>query len=152
MCSATRYVRFVPIADIVHSNWSRPYNSLPIARSTEYGPPPRNAIAKQIQPQSSVYSYPCRSQENPLCQYIAVIISSSIAAAAAKKRVNNPRISAMPARVSVNSAVQNHGAGGVKPISTKAFRNPGVGPTVILPQLWTSRFQPAAAIWHQPVV
>ena len=58
----------------------------------------------------------------------------------------------MPARVSVNSAVQNHGAGGVKPISTKAFRNPGVGPTVILPQLWTSRFQPAAAIWHQPVV
>jgi len=32
------------------------YSSRPSLRSSEYGPPPRKAIAKQTRPQSSTYS------------------------------------------------------------------------------------------------
>src|SRR6202043_438077 len=43
-------------------------SSRPSLRSSEYGPPPRSAMAKEISPPSGGYSWPRRGQAKPVFQ------------------------------------------------------------------------------------
>src|SRR5215470_11181416 len=70
-----------------------------------------------------------------------VMISNSIAAAAAQKRVNRPSMMHIPPRNSMNNAAQIHGSAGSKPDWTNASIKAD-GPRDTLPQPWTMRFQP----------
>jgi hypothetical protein len=54
--------------------------------------------------------------------------SISMAAAAAKSRVNSPRMSEMPANVSIQAEAQNQKKGGVKPRSAKPLSIASLGP------------------------
>jgi len=71
------------------------------------------------------------------------MMSNSIAAAAAKKRVNNPSMSAMPPTNSMINAAQIHGSAGSNPCSMKG-RTYADGPRTTLPHPCTSRVQPTA--------